>query len=270
MGSDRSPAFLFYVKDWRASRKVQAMSFAVRGMYFEMLAEEWETGAAPATPAACAQLFGGTTREWTRAWPKLSICFVARARDGRLVNRKLEAVRRERLRYLKSQRENGLRGADKRWKQHGKPMGSLWGRDANPMAKHSERSGSESGSESDLGSTRTAHAEPNGRDPVRAAFEQFWNVYPKKVGKGAAWTAWRKVQPAPELVAKIFAAIGWQHTQDSWLREGGRFVPNPATWINQARWDDEPVTTPHMSDKTLSLARSGQEFLKDGTDDGRR
>ena len=95
------------------------------------------------------------------------------------------------------------------------------------------------------------------------AFEQFWIVYPKKVGKDAAWTAWRKRQPTANLVATILAALKWQRTQDSWLREGGRFVPNPATWINQARWDDEPVTTPHISDKTINLARTAQEFLKD-------
>jgi hypothetical protein len=26
---------------------------------------------------------------------------------------------------------------------------------------------------------------------------------------------------------------------DQWQRENGRFIPNPATWINQGRWDDE-------------------------------
>jgi hypothetical protein len=36
MASEPSPAFLFYVKDWRSSRKVQGMNFATRGMYLEI------------------------------------------------------------------------------------------------------------------------------------------------------------------------------------------------------------------------------------------
>src|SRR5262245_24473651 len=118
------PAFLFYVKDWRSSRRVQSMTFAQRGMYFEMLLEQWETGSAPATAAACAERLGGTRAEWTRAWPKLATCFVARKRDGRLVNARMEAVRRERERYRKSQAESGMRGAHARWKRDSKPIGS--------------------------------------------------------------------------------------------------------------------------------------------------
>jgi hypothetical protein len=68
VSNEPSPAFLFYVKDWRSSRRVQNMNFAARGMYFEMLVEQWETGAVPATAAACADLLGGTTAEWTRSW----------------------------------------------------------------------------------------------------------------------------------------------------------------------------------------------------------
>src|SRR5262249_28192790 len=101
---------------------------------------------------------------------------------------------------------------------------------------------------------------PRGGD--REAFDAFWTAYPKKVGKDAAWNAWRKRHPTPDL-ATILTALEWQQTQDAWLRDGGRYVPNPATWSNQGRWEDEPVATPHLSDKTLNLARAGQAFLKD-------
>jgi hypothetical protein len=42
MAAEPSPAFLFYVKDWRSSRRVQGMPFAARGMYLEMLIEQWK------------------------------------------------------------------------------------------------------------------------------------------------------------------------------------------------------------------------------------
>ncbi len=70
-------------------------------------------------------------------------------------------------------------------------------------------------------------------------FDEFWTAYPKKVGKKAAWTAWSKVRPDTELFDKIMAAIGRARETEQWQRENGRFIPNPATWINQGRWDDE-------------------------------
>jgi len=70
-------------------------------------------------------------------------------------------------------------------------------------------------------------------------FNEFWAAYPKKVGKKAAWTAWSKVRPDTELFDKIMAAIGRARETEQWQRENGRFIPNPATWINQGRWDDE-------------------------------
>ena len=256
-----SPGFVFYVDEWRGSRRVQRMNFAIRAMYFEMLLEQWAAGAAPASPADCAALFGGKTIEWTRAWPLLSKCFVPRRKDGLLVNPKLAAVRRDREAFLKSQRENGLRGARSRWKQHGEPIGSPSGRHATPMAKHGHRSLRDL-KESDLKEVRTKTAAARARDDDggRADFDAFWSAYPKKVGKDAALTAWRKRRPTPDI-GQILDALAWQRTQDAWMRDGGRFVPNPATWINQGRWLDEPNTTPTVSDQTLKLMQAGRDFL---------
>lgn len=70
-------------------------------------------------------------------------------------------------------------------------------------------------------------------------FNEFWAAYPKKVGKKAAWAAWKKVKPDAELFDKIMTAIGKAKATEQWQRENGRFIPNPTTWLNQGRWDDE-------------------------------
>jgi hypothetical protein len=70
-------------------------------------------------------------------------------------------------------------------------------------------------------------------------FDEFWAAYPKKVGKKAAWAAWKKVKPDAELFDKIMTAIGKARVTEQWTRENGRFIPNPTTWLNQGRWDDE-------------------------------
>lgn len=70
-------------------------------------------------------------------------------------------------------------------------------------------------------------------------FAQFWSRYPKKVGKAAALKAWKRAKPDAALFTRIMDKIEQARSCEQWQRENGRFVPNPATWIGQGRWDDE-------------------------------
>lgn len=65
-------------------------------------------------------------------------------------------------------------------------------------------------------------------------FLTFWLAYPDKTGKGDALKAWKKSKPN---INKVIEALSWQKTSKKW-QEG--FVPNPATYLNQKRYDDEP------------------------------
>ena len=42
-----------------------------------------------------------------------------------------------------------------------------------------------------------------------------------------------------EIFEKIMTSIAASKESDQWQREAGRYIPNPSTWINQGRWDDE-------------------------------
>lgn len=70
-------------------------------------------------------------------------------------------------------------------------------------------------------------------------FETFWKAYPKKIGKGAAEKAWKKISSVEAIFEKALRAVAIQSRSDQWLKEGGQFVPHPATWLNQRRWEDE-------------------------------
>lgn len=86
----------------------------------------------------------------------------------------------------------------------------------------------------------TANQEPitNNHKPLTKEpnkdFDYFWNAYPKKVGKEAARKSWLKNKPDIDLVTN---AIKWQEHSSQWKKG---FIPNPATYINQHRWLDEP------------------------------
>ena len=77
--------------------------------------------------------------------------------------------------------------------------------------------------------------------PIRAnaldnGFEEFWQAYPKKVGKGAAIKSWLKVKAR---IDDVMPALIWQKESDQWKKQNGQFIPNPATYLNECRWQDE-------------------------------
>ena len=71
-------------------------------------------------------------------------------------------------------------------------------------------------------------------------FDAFWSEYPRKAGKGAAEKAWKKISPDAETVRLILSALEAQKGCEQWQRENGQYIPYPATWLNQRRWEDEP------------------------------
>ena len=84
-------------------------------------------------------------------------------------------------------------------------------------------------------------------------FDLFWTHYPRRVAKGAARKAWVKLQPDAALQARILDALTWQVRQPHWLKDGGSFIPHPATWLRAERWEDEPFHVPSLSAKSLRV-----------------
>ena len=88
-------------------------------------------------------------------------------------------------------------------------------------------------------------------------FMTFWQAYPRKTGKGAAWKAWKNAD-RPEL-AVILEAIRKARQSPDWLKERGAFIPHPSTWLNQARWDDEGMDYAALAGKRVLGASSTQQ-----------
>lgn len=76
-------------------------------------------------------------------------------------------------------------------------------------------------------------------------FERFWEQYPNKKAKDRALKAWQALRPSAELQASILAAIARQRQGRDWLKDGGQYIPHPATWLNSAGWMDE--VTPYVN-----------------------
>lgn len=75
------------------------------------------------------------------------------------------------------------------------------------------------------------------RDITPQGFDEFWEAYPRKQGKGAARTAFIKALSKVDSQTIIDAAISYR---DDPNREQG-FTAHASTWLNQERWEDEPL-----------------------------
>lgn len=67
-------------------------------------------------------------------------------------------------------------------------------------------------------------------------FSEFWDLYPRKVGKAAAERAWSAIDS--ELIDQILDATAMLAADPNLPPK--QFVPYPATWLNRAGWEDEP------------------------------
>ena len=84
-----------------------------------------------------------------------------------------------------------------------------------------------------------------GEGELIAGFIAFWKAYPNKKAKVTAQKAWKKLHPDQELKERILADIARKKASDEWKEQDGKFIPYPATYLNQQRWEDE--TDPKQS-----------------------
>lgn len=68
-------------------------------------------------------------------------------------------------------------------------------------------------------------------------FERFWTAYPKKIGKLDASKSWERAKGKPPI-DQIIDILENQKASKQWQKDGGQYIPNPSTWLNQGRWED--------------------------------
>lgn len=83
-------------------------------------------------------------------------------------------------------------------------------------------------------------------------FAEFWKLYPNKKGKAAAEKAWAKLKVTDDLFNLIAKGLAAQVVSPGWTKDGGQFIPHPATWLNGRRWEDEVADCNTASRATAS------------------
>ena len=109
----------------------------------------------------------------------------------------------------------------------------------------------------------------NGGADAPQAFDEFWPAYPRKVDKDDARKAFAKLNIDDILLKTMLAALAVHCRSDQWVKDAGKFVPYPSTWLNKKRWQDEGAGTgPDDSDHPAWALRAGFNNRYEAENDG--
>lgn len=87
-------------------------------------------------------------------------------------------------------------------------------------------------------------------------FNEFWALYPRKISKRVAEKSWSKMTPqeqsdALEAIPNHLEYWKLKNTETE-------YIPHPATWLNQGRWEDElDMTVKVKEDKSWMATEAG-------------
>lgn len=222
-----------YIDDYRAD--TMHLSIFEHGLYILLLFYLWQHPEGMTLADDFPQrVFHVEQFLWEKAWLTLAPLFVIK--DGVITHKRVTS---ELDRFAK-RKEKMQNAALSRW-------------NANEMQTQCSQSLSQSQSQSEDPDPPIV---PRGTAMERSTrfaleFAEFWDAYPRKVGKGAAERAWLKQRPVLE---SVISALSWQIRQPQWLTEGGKFIPHPATYLNQRRWEDSPSPSgPNLSGNSAGM-----------------
>lgn len=95
----------------------------------------------------------------------------------------------------------------------------------------------------------TGRSKAAGAKCAGAAFQEFWQAYPKKRGRDAAHRVWMQKRPP---LPQCLAAIEKLRRTEEWRKDGGQFIPHPANWLAAGGWNDVPEVDLRRSQNATS------------------
>jgi len=219
-------------------RDTTHLSDAEHVSYLKLISHYWQHGSLPSDDARLARIAGRSDVEWKAMKPMLQAFFKDSWRHAR-IDRELErqlarqdgntqrAKKAAAARWYKNQAVNpdsdsivdAIRNAPSIYQAM--PDESLTNANHNQNHNHNQIL------EPKVNNTRS-------RKLAEIDFAEFWNLYPRKIAKGAAEKAWMKAIKETDYM-KILAGL-----RSAKFSSDPQYIPHPATWLNQRRWEDAP------------------------------
>lgn len=228
--------FKLRYRDWLEDERVLRLSPAAQGILFRCICLQGIYFSIPSDKNELSRRLQIDREVIEAEIDSVGALFQSESKDGevRLYEPSVREVLSESLRARRAQAKGAATTNAKR----------IGNRDGNRTAKRSGKravrasisssssiSSSLSSNTGDLLSGEETGSSPNG-------FAEFYAAYPRKVGRANAEKAWGKLSPSSELCRTIAADIAARSKTWDWQKDGGQFVPHPATYLNGKRWED--------------------------------
>lgn len=227
----KRPSFQFYPGDWLNDAGLRLCSIGARGLWIEMLCLMHQgtnygflmVNHAPILPVNLARISGATLTEVEGWLVELEGAGVFSRDDSNCIfSRRM--ISDEKVRAARA--AGGILG--------GNPAltgGAKGSKKVDNKVNHQPNL-KPTPSSSPASSSSSSKKPPKG---APAGFDEFWSAYPKKEAKPTALKAFAKVTAPLEL---LLSAIAVQKKSEKWAKDGGQYIPMPATWLNGERWND--------------------------------
>lgn len=198
-------------------------------LYRRLLDIHWRDGHIPADPEKIRALARFPDDKFECAWPTIRPFFNKRGgRQNTLVNDRMKSLLDRLSRDLRQKSNAGKARWNKELQANEKRP--LCDPDPDPDPEEEKK-------EEEPLSVSSPHAKSQ---PRNQRFAEWWACYPKKTGRKPCEAIWIRRQldsQAERLIAdtrdRVVRDVGWL--------DG--FVPNPSTYLNQDRWEDDVKTT---------------------------
>ena len=248
MSKNKDPAVLFYTSDFLASTLL--WSYEDIGRYIRLLCLQHQQGGL--TEGDLSAVAEGSERVRAK---------FTQGEDGLYFNPRMQAESEKRARFSESRREN----ISKRWSRNTNEVQEKNSCDTSVIHMYSECSSSDvhmgngninrninnndldnssfyqpfssSASEGQI-EEKIEEIEENGEE-IEEMFVAFWEAYPKKKAKADAHARWMKMKPSRALLQIMLTALEEQKKSKEWTKDGGQYIPYPATWLHRGQWEDE-------------------------------
>lgn len=227
-----------YVGD--IQRKTGHLSCAEMGAYDRLLDHVYATEQPlPGDVDACCRIARAMDKTERKAVESVLRQFFTLDGEHYINERAAEEIVKARPK-MEAARANGLKGGRPKKteeKPSGLPDGFPAGTQEEPNSKAPQTQSSSS-----LRSEEPPNPRKRGQvSEFPPGFERFWSAYPRKQAKPAAAKAFARLRADDALLTTMLAALAKHAASEQWRKDGGQFIPYPATWLNGRRWEDAPV-----------------------------
>jgi hypothetical protein len=74
-------------------------------------------------------------------------------------------------------------------------------------------------------------------EAVPVKFDEWWNKYPssRRVNRPLCIQSW-KTRSLEAIADEVLAGLENHLASEQWQADGGKYIPNTTTWLNQGRW----------------------------------